>query len=100
MSYRCGRCVEDKTNCIKCRENPIYADIPTESLFKAYVPVCPRGYQDCVCDPAYILYHHTKWYKELYGNLSPKEAILVGGGCMSRVQDDPKEENYCYDDGD
>ena len=74
--------------------------LPTKSRFMAYVPTCPRGYVDCVNDPAYILYHHPKWYKELFGDMTPQEAIHVENGCVASVESDPREEYYCYDDED
>lgn len=36
---------------------------------KDYTPVCPRGYTDCVYDPAYIKFSSPEWYKELYGDI-------------------------------
>lgn len=69
---------------------------PTEP----YTPVCPRGYTDCVRDPAYIQYHYPEWYAELYGDLAPWQAILTAGGCLERTVEDPDEKYYCYDDED
>ena len=51
---RCDKCVAPKSLCIKCRENPIYAEVPQYSQFRIYNPVCPRGYTDCVGDPAIL----------------------------------------------
>lgn len=65
-----------------------------------YTPVCPRGYIDCVYDPAYIKHHYPKWYKSLYGDLSPEEAIHDSGGCVERMEDDPDEKYGCYDNED
>ena len=65
-----------------------------------YTPVCPRGYVDCVRDPAYIKYHYPDWYAKLYGDLTPLQAILTEGGCLERTVEDPDEEYYCYDDED
>lgn len=102
----CDYCVE-KTNtliCEVCIDNPkfqkILKTLPTHSYFKNYIPVCPRGYTDCIRDPGYIKYYYPDWYKELYGDLTPKEAILVKGGCKERFENDPNEEDYCYDDED
>lgn len=39
---RCDVCITDKSRCAECCENPIYANVPTQSLFQAYVPTCPR----------------------------------------------------------
>jgi hypothetical protein len=65
-----------------------------------YTPVCPRGYDDCVRDPAYIKHHYPDWYKELYHDLPPEKAIYVHNGCYDHMQEDPNEEHYCYDDED
>lgn len=100
MFNRCERCVTDKSLCVNCPDNPEYAHIKRYSLFKAYIPVCPRHYEDCVCDPAYIKFHHPKWYTELYGDITPEEAIRIKGGCLDRVAEDPFEEFFCYDDED
>ena len=73
---------------------------PKIDITPKYTPVCPRGYTDCVCDPAYIKHHHPEWYEELYGDKTPEEALNVENGCMERFKDDPNEEYYCYDDED
>lgn len=87
----CNKCQSDKMNCDRCRDNPKYSDYPTRSYFSEYSPVCPQGYKDCVCDPAYIKYHHPKWYKDLYGDLTPEEAAKEH--CSV-------DDEYCYDDED
>lgn len=97
---RCERCVTDKTECVECIENPIYENIPRGSRFKAYNPVCPRGFTDCVYDPAYIYLYHNDWYHKLYGNISPEFAIYVENGCMESFLADPEMNYYCYDDED
>lgn len=95
---RCDTCVADKRECLKCRENLIYKNVPTKSLYMAYIPTCPRGYHDCIRDPAYIKHTRPKWYKEHYGDLSPEEVSLKT--CMVNVKEDPNEELFCYDDED
>lgn len=65
-----------------------------------YKPLCPRGYDDCVWDPAYIFFNYPDWYKKLYGDLSPEEAIFVKNGCHEKALLDPDEKYYCYDDED
>lgn len=97
---RCDKCVAPKSLCIKCRENPIYAEVPQYSQFRVYNPVCPRGYTDCVGDPAYIKCYHPSWYQKLYGDLTPVQALEVPNGCMDSVRKDPDEHFYCYDDED
>jgi hypothetical protein len=62
-----------------------------------YKPLCPRGYTDCILDPAKIKAVNPVWYKELYGDATPEEAIKE---CIKRVQEDPDEKYYCYDDED
>lgn len=104
MWNKCEKCISDKSWCSQCRDNPevqkILMSLPTKSCFMAYVPVCPRGYVDCVCDPAYIQFHHPSWYKKLYGNKTPLEAIWEENGCMDSYINDPDEKYYCYDDED
>ena len=41
-----------------------------------YNPVCPRGYSDCVNDPAYILYTDPKYYKKVFGDMTPNKLFL------------------------
>lgn len=94
---RCDTCITDKSKCINCSENPKY---PKHSQYAAYIPVCPRGYTDCIGDPAYIKYKYPDWYKSLYGDLSPEEAIKIEDGCLDKVKEDPDEKYYCYDDED
>lgn len=67
---------------------------------KDYTPTCPRGYVDCVHDPAYIKHHHPDWYAKLYGDKTPEEAAHEENGCFDRATEDPDEEYYCYDDED
>lgn len=97
---QCDKCVTDRSLCNGCRHNPKYADYPHKSLFMEYQPVCPRGYVDCVYDPAYIKHHHPEWYKELYGNMTPEDAAHKKGECYDKVKKDPDEEYWCYDDED
>jgi hypothetical protein len=101
MWNKCDKCVSDKSLCSHCRDNPevqkILASLPQRSFFMNYAPVCPRGYLDCVYDPAYIHFHYPDWYKELYGDKTPEEAAEK---CRQKMLEDPDEENYCYDDED
>lgn len=94
---KCEKCVAPKESCNKCKDNPVYSNVPRTSNFMAYIPVCPRGYTDCVGDPAYIKFYHPEWYKELYGDKTPYEAAEE---CRQDVIDDPEEEYYCYDNED
>ena len=45
------------------------------SYHKPYTPLCPLGNKDCIYDPAYIYFYYPIWYKSLYGNLTPEEAV-------------------------
>lgn len=92
---RCISCVVDRSKCIMCRENPIYDDVPTQSLYQSYISTCPIGYTNCVSDPAYIKYNYSEWYKELYGDISPEQASEQS--CRKRLKEDPDEKYYCYD---
>jgi hypothetical protein len=71
-----------------------------ETLGSGYTPTCPRGYDDCVWDPAYIKSNCPEWYATLYGNMTPEEAAHAPGGCFDKVAKDPDEKYYCYDDED
>ena len=100
MYHACEDCALNKTkSCTSCVHNPIFSDVI--ELYRSlknnqidYIPTCPRGYIDCVYDPAYIKYHHPDWYKELYGDLTPKDASDIY--CKQKIEN----EEYCYDDED
>ena len=100
---RCSKCQQTNKEevCIKCIDNPIYINIPRRSyyIYQPYQPVCPYGYEDCICDPGYIHYYYPDWYKDLYGNLTPKEAVLTDRGCM-HLYNENKEWCKAYDDED
>lgn len=98
--WPCNKCATSKDQCVNCIDNPIYANYPKKSKFSVYAPVCPRGYSDCVNDPAYIKFYHPEWYKELYGTMEPAEAIHKPNGCLESFRGDPDMEYYCYDDED
>lgn len=94
---KCEKCAADRNNCLKCADNPIYANFPRVSYYSPYKPTCPYGYTDCVGDPAYILHINPDWYKILYGNKTPEEASKEQ--CLKSYE---KNKNYCdsYDDED
>ena len=101
---KCETCVSDKSWCTECINFPIYqevlAKLPKKSYYMYNIPVCPRGYVDCVYDPGYIKFFHPEWYKELYGDMTPEEAIYKKDGCHEKYLNDPNEEYYCYDNED
>ncbi len=90
---KCDICVTDKILCDQCRDNPKYRNVPKQSLFTDYKPVCPLGMVDCVRDPAYVKQYCSEWYKSLYGDIPPEEAVKQHCSQYS----DPSE---CYDDED
>lgn len=90
-----SECLADRANCLSCTAN-LYGS--GTYRFMPYVPTCPRGYDDCVNDPAYIKYNYPDWYKDLYGDLTPEEASKQS--CAKRIEEDPDEKYYCYDDED
>lgn len=98
---KCDKCVTPvflgEKECKECKDNPIYANVPVFSKFRNYMPTCPRGYDDCVNDPAYIKFYHPKWYEALYGDKTP---IQAAASCREAVKEDPDMEYYCYDDED
>lgn len=58
-----------------------------------YTPTCPRGYTDCVCDPAYIRYHHKP-------DMTDEEFNEALEECREAVRKDPNMQYFCYDDED
>ena len=98
---KCERCVNDKSCCEQCIDNPVYQEILSKlkSYYMDYKPACPYGYLSCVNDPAYIKCYHPDWYKELYGEILPKETITTKYGCGKHYQ---KNNEFCcyYDDED
>lgn len=89
----CAKCINNATElCESCRDNIKYRDYPTSSYHQEYKPTCRRGCWDCVCDPAYILYHYPEWYKEMYGD-------KIFDTCPDY---EPDDWGYCenYDDED
>lgn len=74
-----------------------YENAPINPSEPKYTPTCPRGYTDCVYDPAYIKLNYPDWYKELYGNKTPVKASRE---CKERMIKDPNEKNHCYDNED
>lgn len=97
MGVYCSDCIiEDETICQKCSDNPNYKCLHSQKL--SYKPTCPRGYSDCINDPAYIKYCYPDWYKELYKDLTPEQASMKS--CQERAKEDPDEMYYCYDNED
>jgi hypothetical protein len=97
MGVYCSDCIiEDETICQKCSDNPNYKCLHSQKML--YKPTCPRGYSDCINDPAYIRYCYPDWYRELYKDLTPEQASMKS--CQERVKEDPDEMYYCYDDED
>lgn len=97
MGVYCSDCIiEDETICQKCSDNPNYRGLHSQKML--YKPTCPRGYSDCINDPAYIKYWYPEWYKELYSNITPEQASVKS--CQKRVEEDLDEIYYCYDDED
>ena len=90
---KCKSCVTDRNFCDQCKDSLKYRDVPKRSLFTAYKPACPFGMNHCVYDPAYIQKYDPEWYKSLYGNIRPEEAVKQG--CS-----DYKSPDECYDDED
>lgn len=58
-----------------------------------YIPLCPFGATDCVCDPAYIHYAHPEWYRSMHGDKTPEEVVNETCARGDRFP-------HCYDDED
>lgn len=54
-----------------------------------YKPTCPRGYDDCIWDPAYIKANNPNWYNELYSDKSPYEAAE---NCRKKLRMIPRKK--------
>lgn len=83
MYSKCQVCITNKSHCDDCKDSPKYRNIPRQSLFMAYKPMCPFRLNDCIGDPAYYKIHDPKYYEELYGGLSPEEAIRESCSCCT-----------------
>lgn len=81
MYNKCQICITNKSLCDTCKDNPKYRNIPIQSLFRAYKPMCPFGMNDCIGDPAYYKFYYPDYYKELYGDLSLEETIKESCSC-------------------
>ena len=61
-----------------------------------YTPTCPRGYTDCVNDPAYRQVYDPDVYFKFFGDKSPKE---VSKYTCSRRDTEFEFVDECYDNG-
>ena len=68
---------------------------PNQFDWVYYRPTCKFGWDDCICDPAYIKATYPEWYERLYGGLDPETAAKCEGGCSACTED-----NCHYDDED
>lgn len=65
---RCSVCINNKK--FKYLKNWYWYNPP-------YTPVCPASYEDCVNDPGYVKHYYPNWYKDMYGDIPPEEAIYT-----------------------
>ena len=56
----CKMCVQDRRECLSCMDNPVFRNVPTESKFVPYIPLCPIGDGSCAFDPAYIRFQNPE----------------------------------------
>lgn len=68
----CGSpdCINRDKECYHCQN----ALPHFRNFYEWYKPICPL-FNDCIHDPAYIQKIDPQYYKELYGELIPKEAF-------------------------
>ena len=57
---------------------------PNQFDWVYYRPTCKFGWDDCICDPAYIKATYPEWYERLYGGLDPETAAKCEGGCSNQ----------------
>lgn len=65
----------------------------TKTNSEKYEPTCPRGHKDCIYDPAYIRCYYSP-------NMTEAEFEEKKTNCIQRLNDDPEERYYCYDNED
>lgn len=96
----CAYLNTDKCNFCRLETGYVIPPRIRDNLYAKYVPVCPAGYLDCICDPAYIKCFYPDWYKELHENMTPEEAAAKN--CKPYIEKDDKGYIYCkyYDDED
>ena len=87
----CKMCVQDRRECLSCMDNPVFRNIPTESKFVPYIPLCPIGDGSCAFDPAYIRVQNPEWYRKLFGDVEPEEAMRE---CLRQTGQMPEEKVY------
>lgn len=63
------------TYCPRCIDNPNFI---LGSYYTPYKEVCPKGEWGCPNDPGYILYNFPDKFKELFGDITPEEAVKLG----------------------
>ncbi|MBR1703226.1 MAG: hypothetical protein IJ716_14975 [Lachnospiraceae bacterium] len=87
----CKMCVQDRRECLSCMDNPVFSNVPTESKFVPYIPLCPIGDGSCAFDPAYIRLQNPEWYRKLFGDMEPDEAMRE---CLRQTGQMPEEKVY------
>lgn len=65
----------------------------TKASTSDYIPTCPRGYVDCVYDPAYIKRYHRP-------DMPQVEFEQMMDDCRLSFENDPGMKWSCYDNED
>ena len=97
IQLSCKECIrKDSELCIKCKDNVIYEHLESHRCY--YEPCC-RVMDDCINDPAYLLWSDPEFYKKVYGNMTPKEVFANMKSCQTSQSDDCDDCDE-YDDED
>ena len=100
---KCSRCgnlsARPRRYCPECGSKMSvgkrYGNKPIEYI-PPYDPVCPLGYDDCVCDPAYVKYYYPDLYEQYFGDMTTEEAAQKN--CVEYLEKHPNHN--CYDNED
>ena len=75
MSFLCETCLNQHKPqvCLKCLHNPNFGHLG--SYYTPYYELCPDKQWNCPEDPGYMSYWYPEKFKELFGDISPREAL-------------------------
>lgn len=74
MGY-CDKCLNryKKDMCGHCADNPV--NFFRASYYTPYLEVCPINEWGCAKDPGFIRYYYPDRYQQLFGDITPSEAL-------------------------
>ena len=75
--HGCYNSIQDAINALQTLKLYI-----TEPYYEMH---CPYGLYGCIHDPGYLIKSCPDWYRVLYGDFPPEEAIRIG--CLPHCRD-------------